>query len=131
MVPARRTVDRGRVFSWGFGKNGALGLGTTESRCSPQRVECFGKLKEPVRTTACGSHHTGFITAEGRLYMCGANHAGQLGNPTHEMQLTPVPVQDVSDRVTQVACGVLHSLILTGKLGRLTTRGWGCVCGGR
>jgi E3 ubiquitin-protein ligase HERC4 len=109
-----QVLDRGRVYAWGYGKKGALGLGSTENQVSPQRLECFERPHESIRTIACGSHHTGFITVEGKLYMCGANHVGQLGWKPHDIQSTPLAVQAISERVSQVACGVLHSLMLTG-----------------
>lgn len=75
----------------------------------PKKIEFFN---ENVRDMCCGSHHTGFVTDQGELFMCGANQVGQLGIGNKECQLFPANVTLLKGIVVQVACGVFHSLIL-------------------
>mgnify|MGYP003877910365 CR=1 FL=1 len=51
----------------------------------------------------------------GDVYVCGAGDAGQLGTGKRERELTPVHLSLISEKVTQVACGIFHMLILTGN----------------
>lgn len=70
--------DMGSVYTWGNGKFGALGLGTTENEWTPAKV--------PIRSSArandvsCGSRHTMFIVTDGnsggKLYAIGEGEAG-------------------------------------------------------
>ncbi|KAL0245292.1 hypothetical protein GEMRC1_009371 [Eukaryota sp. GEM-RC1] len=68
--------DDGTVLTWGRGKMGSLGLGTTENHKSP--VEVSG-LKDIVQVAA-GRGHALALSSEGLVYSWGANEAGQLGN---------------------------------------------------
>jgi len=45
---------RGKVYYWGYGANGRLGLGDEEDRLVPTMVE----LNEDVFTLSSGGHHT-------------------------------------------------------------------------
>lgn len=105
----------GEIYSWGYGKNGALGHAQKKNVCFPQKIEYFTRKNIQISSADCGSHHTGIISTEGRLYMCGANHTGQLGLPIKECYCEPVEMQGISNKIKQVACGVIHSLFLTDK----------------
>lgn len=56
----------GRLFTWGRGKYGALGLGTFESSPSPQLVAPL--LAAPIAQVAAGGNHMVALTAEGKVY---------------------------------------------------------------
>jgi alpha-tubulin suppressor-like RCC1 family protein len=45
--------------------------------------------------------------------MCGANNSGQLGLPIKDCYPSPVEIKGINAIIKQVACGTLHSLILT------------------
>ena len=61
------------------------------------------------------------FTEYGNLYVCGAGDAGQLGTGKRDRELTPVQLSLITDRVSQVACGIFHTLILTGEILETTT----------
>lgn len=120
-------VEDGSVYTWGLGEFGALGNGSTTSQWTPDKL----KLPRNQRAiqVSCGSRHTAVIanskTSKGKLYMCGAGESGQLGTGRTGKELNPVHVT-VADELKSVACGVLHSVLLTtsGKL--LITGGNSC-----
>ena len=63
---------------------------------------------------ACGGLHTCVVTTSGELLACGVNYFGQLGlgqgSASSVRRLTAVPVPAP---VKQVACGVVHTCVLT------------------
>jgi flagellar motor switch/type III secretory pathway protein FliN len=93
-----------RLFTWGCGEFGALGLGRLEDAWQP--VETF----MDVQDVSCGSRHTG-IVSRGALMMCGAGEMGQLG--TGKRQSESILKMVVSEGVLQVSCGVFHSGFVT------------------
>lgn len=66
----------GRVYTFGRGRGGQLGLGSLEDQPAPKRVG----MEVRVAAVACGSVHTLALTREGRLLGCGSNESGQLGH---------------------------------------------------
>ena len=81
--------DDGKVYSWGFGSNGQLGLGFCEDsfepgeglknsmRYSPEKIE---ELKdENISEIKCGKTFSMFVNNKGELFACGVNDLSQLG----------------------------------------------------
>lgn len=106
-------VDQGEVYSWGEGKDGALGIGKLQNAFAPQKVqvECL------ITKVDCGDRHTAMIDVTGKVLVCGANDHGQLGlgpvDPSAPQILVPREVPDFTDCAKQVACGEQHTLILS------------------
>lgn len=100
----------GAVFSWGYGKNGALGQGSFSNCYKPSKVHVSDS---PVLAVECGSQHSGFLTQAGKVLMCGANHNGQLGIGSREDQSVATLVEGLDAPVEQISLGVTHTLILT------------------
>eukprot|EP01052_Picozoa_sp_SAG31_P006115 SAG31_NODE_278_length_18608_cov_10.304284_7_plen_233_part_00 len=70
----------GFAWTWGRNTHGQLGLGDTDDRALPAKVEQH--LSHPVRSAGCGQHHTVLIAGADRavqLYSCGLNKSAQLG----------------------------------------------------
>lgn len=83
-----------RLFTWGFGRSGALGHGDRRSRPEPHPVDC----PEPVLSVACTrgqinfdtkgnlegkeAPHTFAVAVSGCVYGMGTCHKGMLGNLT-------------------------------------------------
>ena len=75
--------------------------------------------------TACGSHHSLFLSREGRIFACGFNEYGELGvemgdqkNLQGEAQVIlkckPLPVQiQMEDRIRFIEAGLNHSLAIS------------------
>eukprot|EP00475_Leptophrys_vorax_P020711 TRINITY_DN2840_c0_g1_i3.p1 TRINITY_DN2840_c0_g1~~TRINITY_DN2840_c0_g1_i3.p1 ORF type:complete len:282 (-),score=83.25 TRINITY_DN2840_c0_g1_i3:27-872(-) len=68
----------GKVFTWGYGKDGQTGSGTTANQDIPRRVLTELPDKKIVQI-ACGGGHTGALTEGGELYLWGRGRSGQLG----------------------------------------------------
>eukprot|EP00198_Chlamydomonas_reinhardtii_P002199 XP_001691535.1 predicted protein [Chlamydomonas reinhardtii] len=48
----------GRIFTWGWGEHGMLGVGDTHSRWQPQGVAFGGESVGQCRVVACGAGFT-------------------------------------------------------------------------
>lgn len=77
----------GAVFSWGRNSWGQLGHGCTDSYCRPALVNRLEGIK--VVQVSSGGRHTGVLTVNNEVMMCGAGDQGQLGHEVAlDMQLT-------------------------------------------
>jgi alpha-tubulin suppressor-like RCC1 family protein len=105
-------VRGGRVFAWGNGGNGRLGLGGVSDRAE---AEAVGELDgQEVCAVSCGASHSMALTRAGRLFSWGKNSQGQCGRGgSGEDVLRPVAVSGVKEAFCQVAAGWDHSLGLT------------------
>ncbi|KAK3288463.1 hypothetical protein CYMTET_4063 [Cymbomonas tetramitiformis] len=115
-------TDMGRVFGCGSNGDGQLGDGTTTTtRYSP-----VGMMQQLTFTdVAAGGYHTLLLTDMGRVFGCGSNGDGQLGDgttTTRNGQLgtggssyyiySPVRVM-TAHTVTGISAGSSHSLFRT------------------
>jgi alpha-tubulin suppressor-like RCC1 family protein len=83
----------GRLWAWGAGSYGQLGLGDTNNRLVPTLVgaeEVFGGSQ--VRTVACGHEHTLAVTEAGELWAWGLGAQGRLGLNDCRARLVPTRV---------------------------------------
>ncbi|GIY42322.1 e3 ubiquitin-protein ligase HERC2 [Caerostris extrusa] len=71
------TVD-GKVFSWGEGDDGKLGLGNRMSYDRPRLILALKSKR--IRDIACGSAHSAAISSSGELYTWGLGDYGRLGH---------------------------------------------------
>ncbi len=119
-----------RVYCWGRGSSGQLGLGDTTSYNAPQLVgsELTGK---DVSSISSGNNHTCAI-ADNELYCWGDNSSGQLGLGDISQRNSPTKVQgSMAGRlVQQVSSGDNHTCAVSegqlfcwgrGGLGQLGT----------
>ena len=56
-------ADDGHVYSWGLGVFGQLGHGDHRTRLLPQMIETM--MDVPVKSVACGTHHSVVLTGDG------------------------------------------------------------------
>lgn len=97
------TLD-GKVFAWGEGEDGKLGLGNRLTMDKPRIIDSL--LSKKIRDIACGSSHSAAITSSGELYTWGLGEYGRLGHGDNYNQYKPKLVQSlVGKRIVQVACG--------------------------
>ena len=114
MHAACLTAD-GLVFACGFGCQGQLGVGDTESRVVPTLVR--GELEgRKVLQVAAGSLHTICMTEDGAMSAFGRNDEGQLGVGDTENRLVPTLLRGELENksVVQVAAGCTHTVFVTG-----------------
>ncbi|KAH9523228.1 E3 ubiquitin-protein ligase herc2 [Bulinus truncatus] len=94
----------GKVFAWGEGDDGKLGLSSRMNCDTPRLIEALKSKR--VRDIACGSSHSAAIISNGDLYSWGLGDYGRLGHGDNTTQLKPKQVMALAgQRVVQVACG--------------------------
>jgi alpha-tubulin suppressor-like RCC1 family protein len=127
----------GDCYVWGYGKCGALGLGTFNNQQVPAVVVGFGDTDQ-IKLVQCGENSTCTLTEKGEVYSWGHVADGRLGIgarervgvPVEERIFFPGPSLITSLRdefVSQVSCGTQHVLAVT--LSRVFS--WGSGAGGR
>jgi RCC1 and BTB domain-containing protein len=64
-------------------------------------------------STACGLHHSVFVTANGEVYSCGFNDNGQLGHNDTRSRNSPFLVESLKNKfIVQAACGYYHTMVM-------------------
>ena len=93
-------TELGKVYSWGCGAMGQLGLGDDRDRSVPQVVTGldFG-VDDVVAGIDAGPTVSAAITDQGRLFMWGSGEAGQLGNGSLDDVFEPIPVEVLAKKV--------------------------------
>eukprot|EP00802_Teleaulax_amphioxeia_P007464 Tamp_07470.p1 GENE.Tamp_07470~~Tamp_07470.p1 ORF type:complete len:751 (-),score=117.76 Tamp_07470:241-2352(-) len=118
-------TDDGRVFVWGSGGRGQLGLGSLQPQLAPAEIR--GVLAaEQVTEVSCGRCHTGVLTGRGKLFTFGQGDDGQLGHGSDKDLYEPCEVGGVlaGEYVSAVSCGAELSACVT-DTGALYTWGSG------
>ena len=67
----------GRVYTFGHGYTGQLGLGNSKNSTTPMIVKSL--TNKSVNQIAAGWSHSMVLTSEGNLYVCGCGKFGELG----------------------------------------------------
>jgi len=83
--------EDGNVYSWGYGKNGALGHKETIDVTQPKRIEGLSNIIK----IECGCDFTMALDKDGKLWAFGSNNYGQLGLSGQNNRVTepmPIPV---------------------------------------
>ena len=101
--------EAGRLYSWGWGENGALGHGACDDEPLPRRIE---GLPARVHHFGCGGAHSLAVCAdEGRLFAWGDAEYGRLGLGMESgMVLQPCQAGGDMSRYTRCSASRNHSL---------------------
>ena len=96
-----------RLYAWGFGDEGRLGVGDDTTCATPTRVLIES---EHLSMVAAGDRHSLALTSDGTLFSWGDNTFGQLGldQPVARWPVR-VPLLPTKDRLLSIACGARHS----------------------
>ena len=97
-------TTKGKVYAWGVGGNGQLGVGDYQARQAPAAVTLPG----PAVQVAAGWGHSLALLADGRVFAWGSNSNGQLGDGTTTMRNAPAAVPNFTG-VVYIACGYDHN----------------------
>jgi alpha-tubulin suppressor-like RCC1 family protein len=108
---AGAVCGEGRLFTWGSGCRGALGLGARNDAPEPREVAVGGAR---VVAIAGADGHMLAIDEGGCVYAWGEGGHGALGLGSADDCLLPAPVCGVlaGRRVTSVSCGAFFSMAL-------------------
>merc|ERR1719471_1999532 len=110
---AAALTDEGKVYTWGFNKDGQLGHHDNFHRNTPTIVDDI--KNEKVVFIACGGGHTSAKT-DAKVYMFGRGRCGQLGRGNHVESIAAYRAEPVEvdffkgQRVEQISLGADHSL---------------------
>lgn len=124
-------TQSGRLFTWGSNSNGRLGDGSSTDATSPIEILYSDLIEENdwIVGISMGGNHSGFYTAENRLFLWGSNFYGQFGDGTNTSSSVPKEI-DLSglslgeDHIVSLEVGRnLNTAILTAS-GRLFTWGY-------
>ncbi|XP_055912225.1 probable E3 ubiquitin-protein ligase HERC4 isoform X2 [Eupeodes corollae] len=99
------------IFGWGNTIHGELGLGGIEDEFVLTPRQMTWNPEQEIVQVSCGSTHTLFVTASGKVFSCGNNDNGQLGHELPTKRPQPLTVLENYD-IKQVSCGANHSLAL-------------------
>ena len=109
-------MDDGATYSFGYGRNGQLGHGNRKDQLTPRRI-LSADADGPQRWTsiAAGNHHSLALSADGVLWSFGRGFKGRLGHGDDGVDRTrPTAVAALrGKRVTAIAAGDMHSIVLT------------------
>jgi hypothetical protein len=99
----------GKVFTFGYGADGRLGLGGNSSnKSTPQLVESL--VGKNVVQVCCGHDHTLILLANGTVLGYGYGSNGRLGNGTEYDMNKPSVVTVLAGKIIKkIACGGYHS----------------------
>ena len=108
------------IYGWGKNTYGEIGVGTKENVLIPSPIKTF--QSQIITNISSGGKHSILITDEGKLYICGSNMFGLLGNNASNEVVTNQKYQnkfkimnyleESGEFITQVACAEFHSLCL-------------------
>ncbi len=106
-------LENGNLYTFGRNDFGELGLGDTEDRSFPTRVEALSGVSLIV--DASYGNHSLALLESGELYSFGRGDWGQLGHGDNEHKYTPTRVEAFQgSNVLSLAAGGSHSLVVVG-----------------
>lgn len=115
-------TESGKLYGWGWGRYGNLGLGDRSDRLVPGEVMSIPG--EQMNLVACGWRHTIAVSDSGGLYTYGWSKYGQLGHGDHEDHLVPHQVAALKgNHIAQISGGWRHTMALDDQ-GKLYGWGW-------
>ncbi|KAJ3671634.1 hypothetical protein LUZ60_007713 [Juncus effusus] len=115
-------TEDGKLYGWGWGRYGNLGLGDRDDRLLPTKVSSTQGIKMVM--VACGWRHTICVSCSGELYTYGWSKYGQLGHGDFEDHLLPHKLETLNDHnISQISGGWRHTMALASD-GNLYGWGW-------
>mmetsp|Transcript_1477 Transcript_1477/g.2016 ORF Transcript_1477/g.2016 Transcript_1477/m.2016 type:complete len:602 (-) Transcript_1477:2-1807(-) len=112
--------DQGRVYAWGHGGEGRLGVGQCERLGVEGAAKAYfptpaliGRLnKVKIRQVSCGASHC-LALADEDIYSWGCGNGGRLGHGDTNTYDVPRAIEALhGECVLQVVCGTWHSAAL-------------------
>lgn len=118
--------SKGFVWTWGYGKDNALGRDTTDDSLIPDKISLWTLARknkrvspesefEQIKSIACGSKHVLALSIDGDVYSWGRGEFGRLGHGDTESKSHPYIIEDLMGKnVTAIAAGGYHSGAMNG-----------------
>ncbi|XP_039294188.1 X-linked retinitis pigmentosa GTPase regulator isoform X2 [Nilaparvata lugens] len=105
-------TGNGKLYAWGNNSDCQLGIGSEENCSTPKQVE-LNDVNEPIASLTAGAQHSALLTDGGKVYIWGSNSCGQLGLSDGIKKCSKPTRLAVKEKVLQIACGYMHTLMLT------------------
>jgi E3 ubiquitin-protein ligase HERC4 len=89
----------GQLYTWGDNQFGQLGIGPAavgKKVAVPSPLDCLTPL--PIRSIACGAHHSFIVSHSGAVYAWGKNNMGQLGLGDTDDRVFPTQVRSLRNQ---------------------------------
>ncbi len=125
-------TEKGEMYTFGTGNWGVLGHGNEKNvpHTEPKLVEYFSKNNIKISKVCMGDFHTMALSDDGSVYTWGFagkkgfmnmffSEAGALGHGDKNDTFIPKKVKYFEKnniKIKDIACGIRHSVALTGKL---------------
>lgn len=103
------------VFYWGSDTSGQFGVGERSVNKTYTLPKCCS-FSVPIKKISCGEEHSGFIAANGYVYMMGSNALGRLGtnDQSQKYACRPVLVDLLMDyQIIDISCGAQHTGVVS------------------
>ena len=118
------------VYCCGEGTYGQLGQNNTTQLNTPVLIQYFVTNNIIITKIVCSYRFTIFLDSTGKVYSCGINNFGQLGqNNTTQLNVPTLIQYFVTNNIiiTNIWCGAYHSIFIdsTGKLYSCGYNVWG------
>ncbi|CAH0559022.1 unnamed protein product [Brassicogethes aeneus] len=119
-------TDDGKLYTWGEGDHGRLGLGDSKARHAPTLV---AEIND-AGMVACGSSHTLVVSNDGKtVWSFGSGDNGKLGHGEIAMVYKPKVIEALHGMIVRKVCaGTTFSIALTSQ-GQVYTWGSGPILG--
>jgi alpha-tubulin suppressor-like RCC1 family protein len=101
--------EKGEVFAWGCGRDGALGLGDKSARKSPTKVEEL----EDVVAIACGRGSSFALTKDGEVYSWGRDEYGELAQGRSQRFVTRPKIVSGLRNIKSISVGEYHGVAIS------------------
>lgn len=106
-------TEEGELYTWGVGRDFALGHGDKREQRTPKKVEDLSNTK--IIKVACGRNFVVALDEKGNLYSWGNNDNGQLGvSATDKFKEKPQKIK-VLRNVVDIAAGDFHVVAVNSK----------------
>ncbi|EQC33669.1 hypothetical protein SDRG_08773 [Saprolegnia diclina VS20] len=113
-------ASTGDVFSWGWGQMGQLGHGNHKSLNLPTPIVYFDAANIKIAYVSAGGCHSGAVSTDGRVFMWGEAHWGQLGlSPDYKDVHQAMPAEckvlppNTDEKIVAISCGGTHTAALS------------------
>lgn len=109
-------TNHGKVFGWGLGQKGCLGLGNDTTVLKPAILEktADNTLFRDIKDIACGASHCLALSMSDILFSWGCGLAGRLGHGNEEHYNMPkVVANSASFHFDKISAGYCHSGAIT------------------
>jgi hypothetical protein len=103
-------LANGKVYAAGSDRFGQLGQGGTNRVNRSSFTNVFGSPSNTVVAVSAGGNHSLALTESGKVFACGDNTYGQLGNSELTSSATWIEVNFPGTKIVSAAAGADHNL---------------------